>query len=74
MASNGRAGSIPAPSTSNRVRYLLIADSVFCTRRVTQSVGGVSGDLSAWSCSVAEAYCFGHLSTAATVRVLHLTK
>ena len=41
---------------------ILIADSFFRTRRVTQSVGGVSGDLSAWSCSVAEAYCFAIVS------------
>ena len=45
MASNGRAGSIPAPSTSNRVRFK--ANSFFVLVRVTQSISGGVAELSA---------------------------
>ena len=65
MASNGRAGSIPAPSTS---KSSLFRRTLFRSRRVTQSVGGVSGDLSAWSCIVAEAYCFAIVSLVCIVK------
>ena len=46
----------------------MIADSFFRTRRMTQSVGGVSGNLSAWSCIVAESYCF---ATVSLVRIVN---
>ena len=40
----------------------------FSFDKVTQSVGGVSGDLSAWSCIIAEAYCFAIVSLVRIVK------